>query len=250
MQPLTSKKRSPWAAVGCGLVKLLMLGMLVILVFKAAMFWIIYRERNAFDRARTDPQGVETRARKIVEWNELPEGYLLVGSASIPYLADHVFFSDELPPANVHVSLGDLNARFKERAFNFITTLHAGKPRELQDFVQGKGEQPGWPQVYADFEFGELVHRGSVEVNGLTIPYSANRGWFDFDGLGREGRDGIVTLLEVNCPDAIRVRMGVWFGPDPHKDKPLAKSDYTGTNADPKEIAAFASHFRFCPEAD
>ncbi|HTQ78970.1 MAG TPA: hypothetical protein VMM92_03155, partial [Thermoanaerobaculia bacterium] len=65
----------------------------------------------------------------------------------------------------------------------------------------------------------------------------------NFDG---QPLHGIVTLFLVDCPDTRRTRLGLWFGPDPHPDKPAAADDLTGSPADPQALAQFAGHFRFC----
>lgn len=247
MQPAVSKKpRVPWRDIGCGLALFVGLGLFVIGALKVGMYWIAWRETRGLERSANDPKVAEARARKVLDWIELPAGYRPAGALSIPYLVEFAVFTDELPSTRVRTDLFNLSRSFKERGFIFLVTSHFGRPRELQDFVQGKGGQPNWPQGSVDFVYGEPIGQGTVVVSGETRPYSANRGWFDLKS--EPAREGIVTLLEINCPDDERARMGVWIGPDPHKGKPVAESDYTGTHADPQEIAVFASHFRFCPE--
>ncbi len=245
MQPGAPKKEtSPWVYVGCGCAGLVVLAMIAF----AVMTWLFYREGKEFEKAWTDPKAREAKAREVVGWSELPEGYYPVGSFSIPFVMDFALFTDEPPVEGAKPDSENPSGNFKDRGFVFISMRSfGGRGRELQDFMQGKGKKPEWLESDAEFKSGELIRRGSVEVNGQPVLYSATRGEFNRDGKNREG---ITTLLGIDCPGSNRVRMGVWFGPDPHKDKPIAESDYTGTNADPKEIAAFASHFRFCPGAD
>ena len=54
-------------------------------------------------------------------------------------------------------------------------------------------------------------------------------------------------MMLFGCPRRdSRLRVGIWFGPDPDPAKPASETDFTGTNADPEEIRKFAEHFRFC----
>lgn len=45
---------------------------------------------------------------------------------------------------------------------------------------------------------------------------------------------------------AERVRMGIWFGPDPVPDTPVDEADFSGTVADETEIQRFMSGFDLC----
>lgn len=244
MQPGAPKKEtSPWAYVGCGCAGLVIVGMMAF----AVMTWLFYREGKEFEKAWTDPKAREEKAREVVDWTELPEGYYPVGSFSIPFLMDFALFTDEPPQEGAEPDPKNPSGSFNERGFVFMSMRSFGsRNRELQEYLRGTGEKPGWLESDAQVEAGEVIRRGEVQVNGRTIHFSAVRGEMNRNG---DSREGITTLMGIDCPGSNRTRMGVWFGPDPHKGKPVAESDYTGTNADPKEVEEFASHFQFCPDA-
>jgi len=60
---------------------------------------------------------------------------------------------------------------------------------------------------------------------------------------------GVHSLLLVDCPQDQRMRMGIWFAPDPNPQAPLATADFQGTPADVPALTAFLGHFHLCREA-
>jgi hypothetical protein len=241
MEPGAPKKEtSPWAYIGCGCAALVVLAMVAL----AVMTWLLYREGKRFEKSWSDPAAREAKAREVLPWDELPAGYYPLGSFSIPFVMDFTMFSDQPPPAGPRSGRkGD--HEFKERGFVFIRMRRFGRGSgDLRDFIEGKAREPEWlREGNTDYEPGELIRRGAVEVNGQEMLYRASRGKIRAKG---ERKEGITTLMVVDCPRDRRVRFGIWFGPDPHPTETLDHADYTGTNADPEEIRKFASHFRFC----
>jgi hypothetical protein len=234
------KETSPWAYIGCGCAALVVLAMAGI----AGISWVAYREGKKFEKTQSDPAAREAKAREVLPWDELPAGYYPMGSFSIPFVMDFTMFSDQPPTPGPRSDRGN---EFKERGFVFIRMRRFGRGSgDLRDFIQGKREEPSWlKESNTDYEAGELIRRGAVEVNGQELLYRASRGSIRAKG---EHKEGITTLLVIDCPRDRRVRFGIWFGPDPHPTEPLDHADYTGTNADPEEIRKFAAHFRFCGE--
>ena len=55
-------------------------------------------------------------------------------------------------------------------------------------------------------------------------------------------------MVMPECPGDHRLRFGMWFGPDPAPEKPVAEADFTGTNADPAALQEFLGHFKLCGE--
>ena len=55
-------------------------------------------------------------------------------------------------------------------------------------------------------------------------------------------------MIRVDCPQDDRLRMGLWFIPDPAPREKPEGAAFAGTPADPEAIRNFAGHFRFCPE--
>jgi hypothetical protein len=242
MDPGVPKKEtSVWVYIGCGCAALVVLAMAGF----AVMTWLFFREGKKFEKSWSDPAAREAKAREVLPWDELPEGYYPLGSFSVPFVMDVAMFTDEPPPAGARPDRGSSDSRFKERGFVFIRMRRFGRGSgDLRDYIEGKGREPNWlKESNTDYEAGELIRRGTVEVSGRKLLYRASRGTVRPKG---ETKKGITTLLVVDCPGDRRVRFGIWFGPDPHPSDPVDQADYTGTNADPEEIRKFAAHFRFC----
>jgi hypothetical protein len=94
----------------------------------------------------------------------------------------------------------------------------------------------------------EFLRRGRIVSGGAggagePLLYSASRSEMNVQG---QSISGISSLFLVDCPNRDRTRLGLWFGPDPHPEQPAATADVTGSPADPKALAEFAGHFRFC----
>jgi hypothetical protein len=95
-----------------------------------------------------------------------------------------------------------------------------------------------------DVDTQEILSRGTVSLDGRPALYIASRGEVERHGSHAKG---LVTLLSIDCPGDKRLRLGMWFGPDPDAGKPVNPADLKGTNADPEAIRDFAGHFHLCP---
>jgi hypothetical protein len=241
MQPTPKKQTSPWVYIGCGCAGLVVLAM----AGMAVMTWITYRQGKELAEGWSDPVKREARAKEVLPYDALPEGYYPMGTFSIPFFMDMAMFTDDPPPAGAKPERGQEAGGFKERGFIYVKARQFGrKGKELEDYVSGKGPMPDWLDAKARMTQGNVVRRGDVEVNGYKVVYTASRG-----EVTREGRttNGITTMMLFGCPHRdSRIRVGIWFGPDPDPDKPAKELDLAGTNADPEEIRKFAEHFRFC----
>ncbi len=229
---------SPWVYIGCGCAGLVILGMATF----SAFTYFAYRKGKEIEKTWSDPKAREEKAREVLAYDKLPEGYFPLGAMSIPFVMDMAMIGDDPPPAGAKP---DDQEGFKDRGFMYFKVRRMGKgDREVRDFMAGKGKKPDWMQG-SDFDDQEILHRGEVDANGQKIVFSALRGRFKHDG---ESKEGLSTMMLIDCPQATdrRVRFGLWFGPDPAPGEPSDKLDLAGTNADPEAIKAFASHFRFC----
>ena len=241
MEPYAPQKKetSPWVYIGCGCAGLVILGMAAF----AGLTFFAYRKGKEIEKTWSDPKAREEKAREVLVYDKLPEGYYPVGAMSIPFVMDMAIIGDNPPPAGTKP---DDHEGFKERGFMYfkMRKMMMGKgDKDLQDYMQGKGSEPDWLKGNAEVDTGEVLGRGEVEAAGQKILYSATRGELHHKG---EHHQGITTMMMVDCPQDNRIRFGLWFGPDPKPEEPADKVDLTGTNADPEAIKAFASHFKFC----
>lgn len=58
--------------------------------------------------------------------------------------------------------------------------------------------------------------------------------------------EGINAMMLVDCPEDARLRMAVWFGPDPDPGAPARSANLRGSPADEEAVRAFMGHFRLC----
>jgi hypothetical protein len=242
MQPTPPKKpTSVWVYVGCGCAALVVLAMSAM----AVMTYIAYRQGKELAEGWTDPVKREARAKEVLPYDKLPEGYYPMGTFSLPFFMDMALFTDDPPPAGARPEHGKEAGGFKDRGFIYVKVRPFGRrAKELEDYVAGRGKAPDWLDIKAKVNEGDVIRRGDVEVNGQKLVYTASRGEVTHDG---KTTNGITTMMLFGCPvKDSRVRVGIWFGPDPDTSKPTAETDFTGTNADPEEIRKFAEHFRPC----
>lgn len=234
---MSDGKTSPWAYVGCGCAVLV--GLAVVAV--GGMAWWGYRLGKDLERDFKDPVASAAKTRAIVPYEQLPAGYHPLGGFSIPFIMDMAMFTDR-PPSAV-----EEDDEFDDRGFFFmkIRTFGAKDEEELRRYLRGEGEEPdALTRASVDFDAEEIVASGSVKAGGGTILYQTRRGSLHTD---QGAAEGLVSLFLVDCPrDDGRMRMGIWFAPDPNPAAPAAEADWSGTPADPKALEEFAGHFAFC----
>lgn len=245
VDPTTGRERkstSPWTWLGCGCGAVVLLGILGI----AGLTWVAYQSAEDMQEASKDPVARAAKIREVLPYRELPAGYYAVGTFSLPFLMDVAIFSDRNPDTGAGPS-PDGAQDFEKRGFIYMNMRQFRDNKEkMRDFLEGKAPAPkdsGWAESNVKFEPSEVIRRGTLDVEGRKILYAASRGEIE-----REGRDedGLVTMLMPDCPSDGRLRFGLWFGPDPAPEKPVAEVDWAGTAADPRAIAEFAKHFQFC----
>lgn len=230
---------SPWVYIGCGCAGLVILGMATF----SAFTYFAYRKGKEIEETWSDPKAREEKAREVLVYDRLPEGYYPLGAMSIPFVMDMAMIGDDPPPEGARP---DDHEGFKERGFMYFKVRRMGKgDQEIRDYMAGKGKKPDWIQSGSEFDEKDVLRRGEVTANGQKILFSAMRGEVE---VNDKHQDGITTMMLIDCAEAKdnRVRFGLWFGPDPAPGEPAEKLNLAGTNADPEAIRQFASHFRFC----
>lgn len=232
------QKTSPWAYIGCGC------GVLVALILASVVGLTVigYRKGKEFEESFKDPVKREAKTREVLHYDRLPAGYYPMGAFSIPMMMDMAILSDKEPPPGADQRHG---GGFEDHGFVYMVLRDwMGKRGELQAYMEGRGKRPDWMKKSdVDLETQEVLGRGHVEVDGRQVLYVASRG--EVQRRGRRSK-GLVTLLSVDCPADKRLRLGIWFGPDPGAGEPADSVDLAGSNADPKAIQEFASHFHLC----
>lgn len=169
--PRTSSSPSALTWLGCGC------GGLVALVLAAivGVTWFGYSKGKEIERTFKDPKAREAATREVLPWRELPAGYHPAGAMSIPMLMDMAILSDEEPKPG---------EEGKGRAFGDTGLIYMSfnswisNEDDLLRWLRGETmEVPGWlKRSDAQIDPENVIHRGTVEVNGQTIPYVVSRG--------------------------------------------------------------------------
>jgi len=136
---------------------------------------------------------------------------------------------------------------FDHRGFLYFKYLNMRpKDQELRDYFEGKSDDDSVlqrNQINVHVRAKETIRRGVIKMEGQSLMYLAQRGALDF-GHGRS--DGVNALILVDCPEDTRMRMAVWFGPDPDPNAPVASANFAGSPADESALRAFMGHFALC----
>jgi hypothetical protein len=231
------KRTSPWIFIGVGC---LVSVFLIIAVIIAIGAWGFSQVRE-LARAMEDPTIRSDMARDMLATDELPDGYNTMVALSIPFLVETVILTDREPDEDGRID------RFGERGFIYVKTLSMGdQEQELRDFFEGETDDSQLlNQSSIRVNAREFIDRGSIEESGRTLRWVSYRGEVGNRGQNDFG-EGLNAMIMFECPGAERVRMGIWFGPDPDPDTPADQTDFTGTVADPAEIQQFVAGFDVC----
>lgn len=233
-----AKGTSPWVYVGVGCLLLVILGVVVM----GAIGYFGYREAKRIEQTVRDPEARSAAAWEILGTRTPPEDYHVMAAFSVPLLMDVAVLSDREPDGEGQIE------GFDERGFIYAKVLSFDdKRRELEEFFEGKRDST---DVLRDqgirVRRGDLLARGELEpsAKGRRL-WVAQRGGVEAQGAKQ---DGITTLILVKCPeDDGRLRMGVWFGPDPDPESEPDQAQLAGSVADPAMLAAFLERFELCP---
>lgn len=234
--------------LGCGCA-LVVLGITLVVV---GFTWFTYRQAKGLAEGITDPAKREAKARKILHYEELPEGYHPVGGFTIPFLFKTAILSDKQEIEAVEEEPGKKADLFNRRGFLFVETPgFRADDSEIRDYFIGPSEgseeteaptdfstQSGDVNLNVQFDVREVLGRGRVPIPRGEALYVARRGRLAVEDKKIEG---LSSLIYLDCAEDDRVRFGLWFTPVP--DPP---TELTGTPADPNALEGFLGHFRVC----
>ena len=234
------KATSPWVYVGIGCGVLLVLGVVAL----AAIGYGAFRFGKQVEKDIKDPATRTAKVKAVLGADTLPDGYHPMVGLSIPLLMDMAMLSDREPGAD-----GQVHGPVR-RGFIYVRVLSAGSnEKELRDYFEGKTNDESVLRrnnVNIHVRDQEVIRRGVVETNGYPVMYLAQRGDLQMNETRSHGVQG---LLLVDCPQDQRMRLGIWFAPDPNPQAPVATADFQGTPADVPALTTFLAHFHLCREA-
>lgn len=230
-------------SLGCGCGVLIGLALLTF----AGMTWMSYKAGDEFRTALRNPQARAEKTREVLPYRDLPPGYHPWGSMSVPVLLQTAMLGSREPTAQ-DSEARDREPEIGERGFIYVNTrtpfFGSG---DAQDALtrQKRGKSSTLKTANIEIRTSEVLREGKVEAGGRELAYTVHRGTVT---TGKTGRPALAAMLRVDCPQDDRLRMGLWFIPDPAPREKPEGAAFAGTPADPEAIREFAWHFRFCPE--
>ncbi|UCF68499.1 MAG: hypothetical protein JSV80_04170 [Acidobacteriota bacterium] len=230
-------KTSPWVYVGIGCLALVLVSVTCVGV---GLFGFMRWARN-LEQTIKDPVTREQRVKELLGIDDIPDGYYAMLGMELPFIARVAMLSDRAPNEAGKIS------GFGERGFIYVDFIRklGQKEAALRDFFEGRRDDPSvLEESGINIDVDELIDRGVVQQDEAELLYVSQRG--NVTAHGHSGR-GITTLVLVECGIDKRMRLAVWFGPDPNPDARAAELDLTGTPADARAIADFMGQFRLCP---
>lgn len=223
----TESKYTVWHYVGCGCAVLFVLGVLGI----GGCFWMMTNWGRQMKAELEDPEARAAKARALLGYDELPEGYHPGISFSIPFVMDVVMLGDrELPAEGDLRGLQDEDDFFEERGFLYF---------KMRDFGQGQEEME--EDLDHDFRPERVVAEGGLEAGGATVAYLAEVGTAH---VGAGAIRAVTAELDIECGDSF-FRRALWFTPVPGAE-PGQEESFAGTPGDEAALRAFLDHFRLC----
>ena len=242
--PPSAGPRKPTAWLGCGCASVVAVAMAVI----AAASFATWRADRRFEDMRGHSEARRAVAA-VLPHAQPPPGYQPVGALTMPLgLLSVAILADAVPGGGrSHV----------EHAFFYVEMPDwLGREKAMREVFEGTAEPAGGiTQTEVEFEARETVGRGRLPAGGAEVLWIARRGTLRIDdarfGLAPEGTPrrempGIATMLLFDCAADRRLRLGLWFAPDPAPDLPAPDADLTHTPADPAALATFLTHFDLC----
>jgi hypothetical protein len=171
--------------LGCGCAVVIVFFLVAVLT----LTWGTYRAGKDFGRMARDPEAAAERAREVVEFGELPEGYRAYGAFSVPLLLDVAFFmatpegvvDGETEEAAEAAEAGRATGGEEQppdRGFLYIKLRDwMGRGDELREALGGsEADEAPLAQQGLDFDPSEVVARGRLVSGRAQVQWLARRG--------------------------------------------------------------------------
>jgi hypothetical protein len=235
MNGQSQSKYTVWHFIGCGCTVLVLLGLIAV----AGFIWFGKQMVDGLKAGFEDPEVRAAQTRKILGYDELPEGYYPGFTMSVPFMMDMATLGDKDLPADT-----DLSDEPHERGFG-------GKLFDRSGFLYVKARSVGDKEstdlegeMNLDLHLQRRIGEGTVEAGGADVHYASSFAYGTSDG---ERVPTVSSDLEIECLADPYIRKAVWFtaGPeDPGGE--IDPASLAGTAADPDAMKAFLDHFDLC----
>ncbi|NKB88041.1 MAG: hypothetical protein GKS06_07465 [Acidobacteria bacterium] len=226
-----------YIGIGC----MVIVGLMAI-AMGACGVWV-YSEAQRFEEELSDPEVRGNRVLEVLGAESLPEGYHPMMAFSIPFVMDTAMLTDIEPEPG-----RETEPNFGDRGFVYVKILRMGQnEQELRDYFEGRTDNA---DVLSDnginINVEEVIARDVMTLGTADVLYVVQRGRVSMGGRGRRQDAGLASMSLIECSGDSRLRIGIWFVPDPDPEAPPEELDLTGTPGDPDAMANFYSHFDLC----
>lgn len=233
-----------WHFIGCGCTVLVLLALLL----AGGAIFFGKQMVDGIKAGIQDPEVRDARARKILGYEELPEGYHPGISVSIPFVMEMAMLGDrELPGAEdleeEEVEAEVKRSLFGRRGFFFFKVRGAAEGESDEDLAREMN-------IDLKFEKARELARGEVEAGGAEVSFVAHLGTIHGD---EEALPAIINEMVATCLADPYGRKVLWFEAVSEelseKSAPaeaIAPEDLAATPADPEAVKAFLDHFDLC----
>ena len=229
----------PWILAGCGGCLVVVVAVVIVAgVFTARMVHQVKEEM-------TDPVVRAERIGQILGAETLPEGYHAMFTFTVPWVVEIAILSDK--PAD---DSGEPQV-FDDRGFIYLNFIRIGEEEELRLDEFFAGELDGLDlldQHDIHLRDAEILGRGELEIGGEPTRYVTLRGSLRLEGEHGDdrGRESFINVIRTECASSDRLRLAIWFAPDPQLEQTAEELGLAGSIADEETIATFLDHFRVC----
>ncbi len=238
-----SGKTSPWVYVALGCLGAAVVAILVV----AGLGFAGWRWARGLEAQLEDPAARAAKVLEVLGAERVPDGYHAVIALEIPFLMKMAILSDVPPRDDGDAEQWSNEGGFEERGLIYFEMPSWGdEGQNLDDFLEGRTDDAEFLRRSSiDLQRGDVIGRGEVALPGAErARYVAQRG--SIGGDRGEGAEGLTATVLVECAGDERIRLAIWFGPDPDPEAAPEALAVGGTVADPEALAGFLGQFRFC----